>query len=110
MGISKKLMMARDDLDHANWVLNCTDEEYESFEGLPRTEDDIEYYTRSVDALKQEVEELEALAVKFKLIVPESEKIDRSINTEELAESFAKQGLPHPDTIYNKDGSFKTKW
>lgn len=107
MGISKKLMMARQDLDHANWVLNCTDDEYEAFEGLPRTEDDIEYYSRSVDALKEEVEELEALAIQFKLIVPESEKIDRTIDNKELAEIFAEQGLPHPDTIYNKDGSFK---
>jgi len=81
MGISKRLMMARQDLEHATWVLDSTDDEYESFEGLPRTEDDIEYYTRSVDALKKEVEELEALAVKFKLTVPEAEnETDRGLN------------------------------
>jgi len=81
MGISKRLMMAREDLENATWVLECTDDEYESFEGLPRTQDDIEYYTRSVDALKKEIEDLETLAVKFGLTVPEAEnETDRGLN------------------------------
>ena len=82
MGISKRLMMARDDLAYANWVLECTDDEYEAYEGLPRTEDDLEYYARSVAALKKEIEGLEALAIKFGLTTaPVSEnETDKGLN------------------------------
>ena len=81
MGISKKLMMARDDLAYAEWVVQATPDEYFGYEHEEKTPDIQEYYTESVAALKKEVAELETLAVKFGLTTPVSEnETDKGLN------------------------------
>lgn len=74
MGISKRLMMARDDLAYAEWVLQATPEEYFEYEYEEKTDDIQEYYSESVKALKEEVKQLEELSIKFGLSLPVSEK------------------------------------
>lgn len=81
MGISKRLMMARDDLAYAEWVVQATPDEYFDYEYEEKTPDIQEYYTESVEALKKEVTELESLAVKFGLTTPVSEnEKDKGLN------------------------------